>query len=609
MQQVNELVSKLTEANNHYRNGTPIFSDDEYDAMLEQLRSTDPENPYLKSIEPEGDEIVGKLVDLPERMLSTNKAYSISEIEKWSNDVLAVMKKHGYGESDPLFRVTPKLDGFAAYNEAGKLYTRGNGRQGTDISRALDRGLRSPSGRLGLGKGEIVVAKEWFERELSGKYENSRNIIASVIKEGDIDGDIQTAINAGAICFHPFAELDGWYRNRADLIKDLEAIWTSVEKWTFDTDGLVIETVCEEVKEEMGSTNHHHRWQIAYKKNTEFHDIRVNGLQWQTAKTGRITPVVLLEPTQVSGVTISKATGHHAGNVISQGIDKGAVVKVCRSGQVIPYIQSVVTPVKEVTPPTACPSCGSDVEMQGDNLVCTNEVDCPAQIERTLEYFFKTIGNCDGFGPKVIEQICKQGYGPISGIYGMDQRDFEACGISAGIASNLCESLTNSQRVQIEDWRFLAAFSIPLVGRGGCEKLLSKHKIADVFDLTVDEIVKIDGFAEKTAKALVTSLAKIKSQVTYLLPKFNIKETTGGAITSSPIAGMTIVFTGSMQLGGRSDMEKQAKSLGAKVSSSVSSKTTLLVCGENVGASKTDAAKKHGVRMLSESEYLELIEQ
>ncbi|NOV31224.1 hypothetical protein DDY07_15955 [Methylomonas sp. ZR1] len=196
----------------------------------------------------------------------------------------------------------------------------------------------------------------------------------------------------------------------------------------------------------------------------------------------------------------------------------------------------------------------------------------------------------------------------MSGIYGMDHRDFEACGISAGIASNLCDALTNSERVQIEDWRFLAAFSIPNVGKGGCEKLLKHHRIEDVFGLTVDDIVQIDGFAEKTAKSLVNSLAKVKSQVTALMPRFNLKRTTGAAsVGNSAISSKTIVFTGSMQRSKREDMEKQAKALGAKVGSSVSAKTDYLVVGANVGANKTQAAGKFGTTILTEDEYLALI--
>ena len=385
-----QLEKGITAANKLYRAGEPIMPDSIYDLMIAELKNRNPDHELVAEIEPEPEGVFGKTVELPERMLSTNKAYSLDAVKKWANDVMDVAAKHGYGNNDPIFRITPKLDGFAAYDDGVTLYTRGNGRQGTDITRAFERGLKSPSGQRGRGKGEIVVERDWFQAELSDKYENSRNIIASVIKEGDVDADISVAIKMKAVVFHPFSELNGWLRNIDGVIADLEDIWeTNLESCKFDTDGLVIEVTDDKIKEEMGSTNHHHRWQIAFKKNTEFHDIEVTGIEWQTAKTGRITPVVQLTPTKVSGVTISRATGHHYGNVVKQGIGAGAIVRVCRSGQVIPYIESVVRLVNHVIIPGRCPSCHSETRVVGDNLICTNEIDCPAQIERTIEFFFK----------------------------------------------------------------------------------------------------------------------------------------------------------------------------------------------------------------------------
>jgi DNA ligase (NAD+) len=606
--QIEALVER---ANSRYRAGWRVVTDKVYDEVLiPALKLAKPDSEFLKSVEPEPEGVFGKTVELPERMLSTNKAYSIEEISKWCDDVIAAQSKYGFGPQDTFFRITPKLDGFAAYDDGKRLYTRGNGRQGTDITRAIERGL-VVRGRRGSGRGEIVVNKSWFEQQLSGKYENSRNVIAAVIKEGEIDEEIKVAIAANAIYFMPFVDMTGWLLDKNSLLLKIEDIWKMVAESSTDTDGLVIEATNEQVKVDMGSTNHHHRWQIAFKKNTEFHDIEVTGIEWQTAKTGRITPVVQLKPTKVSGVTISRATGHHYGNVAKNAIDWGAVVRVCRSGLVIPYIESVVKPASHFSAPGYCPSCGEPTKVDGDNLLCTNEVDCPAQIGRTLEFFFKTIGNCDGFGPSVIEKLCSNGISKVSDIYSLDMEEFVTTSvkaeISGGVTSNLYIALSDSRKIEIEDWRFLAAFSIHNVGKGGCERLLKHHRIEDVFDLTVDDIVQIDGFAEKTANSLVKSLAKVKSQVTYLLPKFNLKRTTGSSAQSSPITGKTVVFTGSMQKGNRGDMEKQAKELGAKVSGSVSSKTDYLICGENVGASKTDAAKKHNVKVLTEDEYLKLI--
>jgi DNA ligase (NAD+) len=285
-------------------------------------------------------------------------------------------------------------------------------------------------------------------------------------------------------------------------------------------------------------------------------------------------------------------------------------VRVCRSGLVIPKIEKVVKPAEHVFAPTKCPSCGGKTEWEGDFLYCRSSDICPAQIETTIEYFFKTIGNCDGFGPKVIEQICKQGYSSVVSIYKMDQRDFESCGLGAGISANLCAELNRSQREPIEDWRFLAAFGINNVGKGGCERLLKHHRLETVFDLTVEDLIAIDGFAEKTATILYNALKRIRDDFNYLSGLgFNLTKTplvSEQSATESPVLNKTIVFTGTLRSGKRDDLEKTAKLYGAKIGSSVSSKTDFLVCGENVGANKTEAAKKHGVKVISEADYLAL---
>jgi DNA ligase (NAD+) len=599
-----DLSDFVQYANSQYRSGNPVVSDDFYDnVLLMAYGIANPGSAFLSDVEPEEEEVLGKTVELPERMLSTNKAYSLDAIEKWASTVVNTGKLLHIDNIQ--FKVTPKLDGYASYYNGTNLYTRGNGRQGSDITRALDRGLTITNNTH--GKGEIVVKRQWFSDKLSSKYENSRNIIASVIKEGELNDDIIETINEAAVVFVPFSELQCWIGSKEDLLKNIELIWDEfVSESKFDTDGLVIESIDTAIKEEMGFTNHHYKWQIAYKKNTEYHDVPVIGIIPQTSKTGRITPVVMLQPTKISGVTIAKATGHHYGNIIEKGIDTGAIVKVCRSGLVIPYIADVVKSVPHVHIPDFCPSCGHPTVMEGDNLLCINHHDCPAQVSGTLEFFFKTIGNCDGFGPKIVQQLCDGGVSHIVEIYRKPLTVLTNAGITGKTAINLVKELEKSQQIPLEDWRWLAAFSIPNIGKGGCEKLLKNHPLESIFELTIGDIVKIDGFAEKSATMLVETLAHIKPYIDELLPLFNLKRTVIGGVIESSISGKTVVFTGSLSVK-RTDLEKQAKDLGAKVGSSVSSKTDYLIIGENVGATKIDGARKHEVKVLTELEYMDMI--
>lgn len=598
------LATTLRAYNEAYRVGTPLVSDEYYDMLVEELRQREPNHEFLQTVEPEPENTFGKTVQLPIRMLSTQKAYTNEQLQRWCDEVTRVAQLLGV---EPTLRVTPKLDGYAAYYDGERLYTRGDGYKGTDITHFADR-----AGISVCGQGEIVVDKEYFDEYLSYKFENTRNVIAAALKEDELDLDVETGIITGYIRFEPFILLSPIQSEPKEIIPSLEGLWSIlVEGSEYDTDGLVIEVLDEAIKEEMGATSHHHRWQIAYKRNTEYHDIKVKGLTWQTAKTGRITPVVDLEPTRISGVTVSRATGHHAGNVISQGIDEGAIVRVCRSGQVIPYISEVIeeAPFGLVAHPGECPSCGAATELIGDNLICPNTTGCVAQKAGMIEHFFKTIGNCDGFGPVVCEHLVLAGVENISELYGWGASDFEkVVGIGEKTAFNLATEVLNSTQREIEDWRFLAAFGIPNFGPASCEKLLQKYRIHSVDDLEIAELVSVDGIGERTAKVFIKAIRQLSRQGDFwpLLDTFNLKLTPVGETATGKLAGKTVCFTGTMQRN-RKEMETEAKKLGATVTSSVSKKTDYLVCGENVGAAKTSAAEKNGVRILSEAAYVELI--
>ncbi len=597
------LVTSLRAYNEAYRAGTPLVSDTDYDILVEDLRRREPDHEFLQTVEPEPENTFGKTVPLPIRMLSTQKAYTNEQLQRWCDEVTRVAQLLGV---DPTLRVTPKLDGYAAYYDGERLYTRGDGYKGTDITHFADRACLNV-----CGQGEIVVDKGYFADYLSDKFENTRNVIAAAIKEGELDPDVETGITMGYIEFVPFVLLNGVASSPTELLPALESLWgVLVESNPSDTDGIVIEAVDEAIKDEMGATNHHYRWQIAYKRNTEYHDIRVTGLTWQTAKTGRITPVVELEPTRISGVTVRRATGHHAGYVIANGIDEGAIVRVCRSGQVIPYISEVIeeAPFGLVAHPSECPSCGAETELNGDNLICPNTTGCVAQKAGMIEHFFKTIGNCDGFGPKVCEQLVLAGVESISELYGWDSSDFEKAGFGEKTAFNLANELINSTLREAEDWRLLAAFGIPNFGPSSCEKLLQKYSLFDVPHLTPKQLAMVEGVGEKTANVVEAVLCELEDELRALWPIFSLKLTPIGETSTGVLSGKTVVFTGTMVSGGRKEMEAKAKELGAKVTSSVNGKTDYLICGENVGAAKTNAAREKGVTVLLEADYLKLIE-
>ena len=608
-----ELLLALKAANAAYRAGYPIIEDSVYDSIfLEELKLREPQHSYLELVEPE-PVVSAKTVALPQRMLSTDKAYSVEEIKKWVDRLLKAADEIDFDPKNIQIRVTPKLDGFAAYDDGNVLYTRGDGFRGQDISRAFERGLQvAGNGKRGLGPGEIVIKKSYFDENLSDQFENSRNIQAAIIAEKKIDESIQKAIDDGACVFYPFSQIDNWQGHYEVLLTEFENICEDIwNKVDFDVDGIIIETTSEELKSHMGATRKHHRWQIAFKVNEEYAEVEVLSITPQTSRTGRITPVAELKPTKLSGATLSRATAHHYGMVEEKGIGPGAVVELVRSGLVIPKIERVITPVETDLENVVCTSCNTKSVREGDHLYCPNKTNCPAQTENTLIHFFKTLGNVDGFGPKVIEKLHESGIKKIHEIYNLNLNDLTNLGFGEKTSQNLIDQLLASRTIEIEDWRFLAAFGVTRLGFGNCEKLLEHHEVAKIFDVSVEDMIKIDGFAELSARAIFEGLANIRDEFfeVYNL-SFNLTSTFQAAQSKtgeSPLEGKQVVFTGKMVKGSRGDMEKEAKLLGAKVGKSVTSKTSFLVTGENVGANKINAAKDKGVEVLSESQYLALI--
>jgi DNA ligase (NAD+) len=608
-----KLIEFLELTNLLYRAGDSLISDDQYDFIfLQELRNRNPEHPFLHMVEPEPLK-EAKTVELPFRMLSTEKAYEFDAIERWAKRIEKAAEECGVDFAGLVFRATPKLDGFAAYDDGRTLYTRGDGRRGTDITRVFDRGLQvADGGERGLGAGEIVVSRSYFQQHLTDLFENSRNFQASLIKEKELELPAAEAINSKEAVFYPFSLLPSREQSWLDLATAfdniIEELWQEID---YDVDGIVIEVTDEKIKNFMGATRHHHRWQIAFKRNTETAEVEVRRVGAQTSRSGRVNPVAEVEPTRLSGALIKRATAHHYNMVRQNGIGPGAIIRLSRSGEVIPKIEEVLVPV---TPqlPESCPSCGSRLIWENDYLLCVNNMTCPAQITHSVEHFFKVLGNNDGFGPSSIRKLYEGGITTIPQIYRLGEEDFIAFGFGPKQAENMVAQLKRSLAEPIEDWRFLAGFGIYRMGMGNCEKLLTAFPLEKVFALSREEIVGIKGFSEKIADAMLSGLAASAELFDMMFGLgFNLVRTPLGTIELSPrdgpLIGKLIVFTGSMQQGSREEMKKQAKSLGARVGDSITGKTDMLVCGEKVGAAKLKKAETLGVQIVSEAEYLALI--
>ena len=613
LMKTSELVSFLKEASLAYRQGAPIIDDHTYDHIfLAELESRDSNHPFLKDVEAEPDFGSGKLKH-PRPMLSIEKSYSVEETKKWVNRINKEAQKSSIDDKDIRVIATPKLDGLAAYyREDGLLATRGDGTHGNDITSCFEKGVVN----LDLessGVGEVVMTNEYFEKNLKKLgYAHPRNICVGVVNSDDVNEDFKEALKDGAIRFVPYSKLNRWEGSFEELIENHETIQEEVlEACEYPTDGVVVEITHNNLKESLGHTTHHYRWQIALKQRSVAKETTIKNIIWQTKRTGRVTPVLEVETIELSGAKVSRVTAHHAGNVKSLGLGKGAVISVERSGEVIPKIVDVVKSISNPQIASNCDSCGESLVWQRDFLICVNHSRCPAQVENALEHFFKIHGQVDGFGSKSITKLVEGGIDTLQKIYASSEEDFISVGFGPGQSKNLRIELDRSLSVETEDWRFLGAFGIPQLGRGDSRRLLQHYKIEELPTITMNDIEDIDGFAEISARDIIKGLVDKWPTINHMLDLgFNLTETqllSEAEEIDSPITGLKLVFTGKMTSGSRNKMKKNALDLGAEVQSAVSGKTDILICGENVGATKLNKAEKLGVRILSEEDYHSLL--
>jgi len=608
MDSVEQLVNDLEKYNQAYRAGEPLISDREYDQLVEQLRALAPDHPFLHRVEPEMFSARRKIRH-PMPMLSTEKAYTTEALTRFVARVEKAAAEIGL--SDVRFRVTVKLDGLAGRDDGDIFVSRGNGEVGYEISSAFEKGI-VPEGGRGRGLGEIVMLKSYFEAHMQGEFEHPRNLVVGIITSDRLNEHARKALADGAVHFVPYANLPAWEGSGSDLVRDLDTIRSNLlAGCDYPLDGLVAEVIDDRLKDFMGATSHHYRWQIAIKTKGATAETTVVKLTWQVGRTGNVTPVMAVVPTNLSGATIRRVTAHNAGLVRKQQIGPGAEIEIIRSGEVIPKLERVVTPAIEVDLPERCPSCRTRLEWQNDFLRCPNSSLCRCQVIQGIVYWFRTLGTADWFGLKTVEKLVDGGFDGLERIYAMTADEFARLGFGPVQSVNLADAVITSRTKAVEDWRLLAAFGISDLGKGDSRKLLGYHRLEELPALTPEDIVKIHGFGEITSRSITTGLAAVRPTFGHILDlNFNLIRTPLAAEkekVDSPIKDKGIVFTGKMQQGTREQMQSRARELGARVQTAVSGKTDYLVCGENVGAGKLAKAAKTGAQVISEDDYIHLI--
>ncbi len=574
-------------------------------------------------------------------MWSMEDVFSAPEFEEWFYRIDKKFPKERY-------YIEPKFDG-ASLNliyEDGMLkqaITRGDGVEGEDVS-ANAKTIRSipleiEHKALIEIRGEVLMTLEEFdrlnkERLARGEqpFANPRNAAAGSLRQ--LDPSISARRK---LIFQPWGVgvCDLEYEYLSDLMayiyelgfrkpplrevkrtpKEIEAVYERLEamraKLPVMLDGMVVKVDRIALQELLGYTVKYPRWMVAYKFPAQERQTKLLDVIPQVGRTGVITPVAVLEPVEIEGVVVERATLHNYDYIKKLDIRIGDTVTVIRSGDVIPKIIKVLPQYRSgkertIKRPRACPVCGSELLDEGVLLKCQN-LSCPARVVNSIIYFAsRQCMNIDGLGEKIAKQLYEVGLvKDVEDLYRLQIDDLLRLeGFKEKRAQKLLEAIEATKGR--ECWRFVNALGIEHIGEVASKKIC-EHFGLNFIEAKREELLAIDGFGEEMAQSFLEFMRvngeKVKRLMQIIKPKTPKKEET----IESAFSGKRIVLSGTMSRP-RSKIKEMLESLGAKVSSSVSSKSDYLIYGEEPG-SKYTKAQALGVRLLSESQMWEMLER
>lgn len=640
----------------YYDEHKPIISDEEYDKLYKQLEQMEKEHPEWshpgsptrrveESLTP-GFKTVKHTIP----MLSLANTYSYSEVDEFIRRVQKLLEK-----KDVAFNCELKMDGIAVsvLYEHGKFVrgvTRGNGRQGDDITANIKTIKNIPlslSGdhipeRLEL-RGEVYMTHDQFkllneERASANEslWANPRNAAAGSLKlldsaESKKRGLSIVFYSIAAIASHApkmqhevpllLKNLSLPVLQEVALCKNLEEIELFAEKirvlraaFIYDIDGIVIKLDSLIDQERLGVTGKTPRWAVAYKFAAEQATTRILDIIVQVGRTGILTPVAELEPTFLAGSTIARATLHNEEEIQRKDIRIGDVVIIEKGGDVIPKVVEVLKEQRAVdltiwTMPKVCPSCGSEVVRVPNEVAvrCPNALGCPEQNLRYLIYFAgKQAFDIENLGEKVMAQLVSKGFvkEPADIFHLSEHELYQLEGFKQKSVDNLLKSIEIAKNVSLP--RFIMGLGIKHVGIGTAELLASKlGSIAALQNATEEQLMDIDGIGGKVSDAIIEYM---QNQINQLqIQKF----LDSGVIPQQsevihfhghPFDNKSFVLTGSLETYTRQSASNLIKERGGKVVASVTKKTDYVVVGEDPG-SKFDKAKELGIPILNEQEF------
>lgn len=661
LDRIYQLRKELHEHNhNYYILNNPVISDIEFDRLMRELQDLEAKHPEAYDENSPsmrvGSDINKEFVQVVHKypMLSLGNTYSEEEVADFYERTRKSLNE------DFEICCEMKFDGtsISLTYEDGKLIravTRGDGVQGDDVTDNVKTIRTIPLVLKGNNypknfeiRGEILMPWDVFEqlnREREAREEplfaNPRNAASgtlklqnsSVVASRHLDAYLYYILGDNLPCDGHYENLMAakeWGFKISDITKKtstLQEIFDFIKYWDVErknlpvaTDGIVLKVNSIRQQKNLGYTAKSPRWAIAYKFQAEKALTRLQKVTYQVGRTGAVTPVANLDPVQLSGTVVKRASLHNADVIAGLDLHEGDMVYVEKGGEIIPKITGVeLSERREGTQPvkfiTHCPECGCKLTRFDDEAAhyCTNEDSCPPQIKGKIEHFIsRKAMNIEGLGPETVDQFYQEGLiNNAADLYSLKEEDIARLDrLGEKSAQNIIKGLEASKQVSFE--RVLFALGIRFVGETVAKKLARAVKNIDgLMNASRDELISIDEIGDKIAESIIHYFESEKNRTLVerlrnagLKMEIDPESSTG---QSDILKGQSVVISGVFSMHSRDEYKEMIEKHGGKNVGSISKKTSFILAGENMGPSKLEKAEKFGIKIIDETEFLNMI--
>jgi len=656
-ERVSEIRGQIKEHDfRYYSEGNPTITDQAYDALMRELEALEKAHPELVTPDSPTQRVgietstgFAKAAHL-RPMLSISNVYNDEELRAFYERCVEAA-----GGKPLTCTVEPKFDGLAIsvrYTRGllSLAVTRGDGKEGDDVT-ANVRTIRNlpltvPYEHDLELRGEVYMSRRVFEKlnaqlvaDGDEPFANARNAASGALKS--LDPRQTAARELSIIFYHAYAQAGLWEKYNAmllfmkhrlqvpcaasftalcfdfeDVRRSVHIVGTNRPTYPFDTDGAVIKVNELEIRQELGEGNKAPKWAAAFKFPPEQATTRLLSVDFQIGRTGVLTPVARLQPVLLSGSTVSNATLHNLDELNRLGVRIGDMIVIEKAGEIIPSVKRVADKgqrtgaEQHITPPLRCPYCNGMVHMEDAAVAlrCGNRL-CPGRVQRVMEHFCsKAVMDLKGVGPGVLAILGahKAATAPRD-LYQLSEAQLvNLPGIAAAKAQAILAAVAKSKEQPA--WRTLAALGIPGVGASLSPQLLAKFGSIDKLAAAkVEDLTGMEGVGDITARDITEWFVQFENQNYFLGLKACGLQTVAETVVakSDKLVGTKWVITGALSQP-REVVESMIEAHGGAISSSVSKKTTHLLCGSDAG-SKLQKAEKLGVPVLSEDTFLDMI--